>query len=341
MIDVAGLSLSAEERDILVHPLVGGVILFKRNFADPEQLTELVSAIHALRSPSLLVAVDHEGGRVQRFGEPFTMLPAMRLIGHRYDEDPEAALAIARSLGWLMAAELRACGVDLSFAPVVDIDHGICEVIGDRAVHERAPIVGRLARRVMQGMDAVGMAATAKHFPSHGGVVADSHLQSAVDRRSLEQLDDDLDPYRRLIASGLHGVMMAHVIFPALDPLPAGFSRWWIEQQLRGELGFQGAVFSDDLSMAAAAPLGDLSERTHAALAAGCDMALICNTPEAVPGVLDDLNGFSNPPSQLRLMRLRGRGEWNWDALHSDRQWHAARASVEHLLDPPSLDLQG
>jgi beta-N-acetylhexosaminidase len=341
MIDIAGLSLEAAEREVLAHPLVGGVILFRRNFESPEQVTQLAAEIHELRSPSLLVAVDQEGGRVQRFGEPFTALPPMRLLGHRYDEDREGALAIARSLGWLMAAELRACGIDLSFAPVVDVDHGMCDVIGDRAVHERAAVVARLTARVMQGMEAVGMAATAKHFPTHGGVVADSHLERAVDRRPLEQLDDDLEPYRRLIASGLHGVMMAHVIFPELDPLPAGFSHWWIQDQLRGALGFQGAVFSDDLSMAAAAELGDLSQRVHAALQAGCDMVLICNAPDAVPGVLADLEDFSSPPSQLRLMRLRGRGDLSWDGLHADTSWRSARASVQHLLDPPRLNLEG
>ena len=341
MIDIAGLSLAPEERELLAHPLVGGVILFRRNFANPEQLAAVVAEIHGLRSPSLLVAVDQEGGRVQRFGEPFTELPAMRTLGHRYDEDRDGALATARALGWLMAAELRACGVDLSFAPVVDIDHGICEVIGDRAVHERASVVARLTRRVMEGMDAAGMAATAKHFPSHGGVVADSHLESATDRRNLEQLDDDFEPYRRLIAAGLHGVMMAHVIFPELDPLPASFSRWWIETQLRGELGFLGAVFSDDLSMAAAQELGDPVARSRAALAAGCDMILICNAPETVPDVVEALQDYSNPPSQLRLMRLRGRGELQWETLHQDRHWRAAHSAVGHLFDAPSLKLEG
>ena len=190
-------------------------------------------------------------------------------------------------------------------------------------------------------MDVAGMAATAKHFPSHGGVVADSHLESAVDRRSLAQLDEDFEPYRRLIAAGLHGVMMAHVAFPQVDPLPAGFSRWWIETQLRKELGFQGAVFSDDLSMVAAAELGDPAQRSQAALAAGCDMILICNAPETVPAVLEALEGFSNPPSQLRLMRLRGRGELDWVSLHQDRAWRAARTQVAHLFDPPSLTLEG
>ncbi len=341
MIDIAGLSLTPEERELLAHPLVGGVILFRRNFADPEQLSALVAEIHGLRTPSLLVAVDQEGGRVQRFGEPFTVLPAMRALGHQYDEDRDGALATARAFGWLMAAELRACGVDLSFAPVVDVDHGICEVIGDRSVHERATVVARLTRRVMEGMDAAGMAATAKHFPSHGGVIADSHLESATDRRTLEQLEEDLEPYRRLIAAGLHGVMMAHVIFPSVDPLPASFSRWWIETQLRGELGFLGAVFSDDLSMVAAKALGDPVERSRAALAAGCDMILICNAPETVPPVLEALKDYSNPPSQLRLMRLRGRGELQWETLHQDRQWRAAHSTVSHLFDPPSLKLEG
>ena len=245
------------------------MILFTRNYADPAQLTALVAAIHAARSPALLVAVDHEGGRVQRFRRGFSVLPPARRIGHEFDIDPRAGLELARQMGWLMAAELRACGVDLSFAPCVDLDYGVSEVIGDRAFHRRPDAVAQLAAAYMHGMRDAGMAATAKHFPGHGAVVADSHLAMAVDRRALVDLEDDLMPYRRLIANGLPAVLAAHVLFPEVDPTPASVSPRWIEDVLRGELRFQGVVFTDDMSMAGAAAAGDIVERSRLALAGG------------------------------------------------------------------------
>src|SRR5882757_2638869 len=253
MIDVAGTGLSAEDRELLNHPLVGSVILFTRNYADPGQLQELVAQIHGLRGPRLLVAVDHEGGRVQRFRQGFTVLPPLRAIGHQFDLDRTAGLDLARRHGWLMAAELLACGLDFSFAPCVDLDYGLSEIIGDRAFHSRAAAVGELAVAYMHGMRDAGMGAVAKHFPGHGAVVADSHHALPVDRREFNDLVDELTPYRLLIANGLPAVMVAHILFPQFDPHPASLSRRWIAGVLRDELRFNGAVFTDDLSMAGAA----------------------------------------------------------------------------------------
>src|SRR3954468_11093710 len=230
MVDVAGLELTPEDLDVLRHPLVGSVILFTRNYRDSAQLTRLVADIHAVRTPALIVAVDQEGGRVQRFRPGFSLLPPPRRIGHAFDLDAKAGLTLARSMGWLMAAELRACGVDLSFAPCVDLDYGVSEIIGDRAFHSKAPAVSQLAVAYMHGMKDAGMAATAKHFPGHGAVVADSHTHAPVDRRAYVDLDDDIMPYRRLIANGLPAVLAAHVLFPEVDrEAVASVSPRWIQ----------------------------------------------------------------------------------------------------------------
>ena len=220
MIDLRGKTLAADEREWLQSPLVGGVILFTRNFANVEQLAQLVAEIHAVRQPPLLVTVDQEGGRVQRFREPFVRLPPLRALGRLYDEERELALKVAGACGWLMAAELRAVGVDLSFAPCVDLDRGLAMVIGDRALHPEASVVATLARRFAAGAKKAGMPITAKHFPTHAGAHSDSHTEFAVDNRGLAELDDDLKPYRDLIANGLPAVMVAHVSFPAVDPRP-------------------------------------------------------------------------------------------------------------------------
>src|SRR5262245_57912047 len=307
MIDVAGLELTAEDREVLRHPLVGGVILFTRNYRDPAQLTALVADIHAARSPALIVAVDQEGGRVRRFGSGFPVRPPARRMGQEYDLDPKAGLDLARRMGWLMAAELRACGVDLSFAPCVDLDYGVSEVIGDRAFHAKAPAVSQLAIAWMFGMRDAGMAATAKHFPGHGAVAADSHVALPVDRREWPDIEADFSPYRRLIANGLPSVMVAHVVFPAVDEHPASLSRRWIAEVLRGELGFQGAVFADDLSMAGAAQFGDIVARAGLARAAGCDVLPVCNDRASALRLLDGLRASPDPVSRLRLVRLHGR----------------------------------
>jgi beta-N-acetylhexosaminidase len=339
MVDVAGHELTAEDRRVLAHPLVGSVILFTRNYDNPRQLEELVSQIHAVRTPRLLVTVDHEGGRVQRFRSGFTELPPLRAIGHAYDLDPDAGRRLAWQCGWLLAAELRGVGIDLSFAPCVDLDYGVSEVIGDRAYHRNSGVVGRLAVASMQGMRAAGMAATAKHFPGHGAVVADSHKTLPVDRRPLAELGDELRPYRLLIANGLASIMVAHVLFPEVDEAPAGFSRRWVQQELRWGLGFAGAVFSDDLSMGGAAFAGSLTERARRALAAGCDVLSLCNDRPGVLAVLDELVGESDPLSQVRLARLHGRPMPDRLALQQTPQWLECRAAVDHCRDAPQLRL--
>ena len=339
MVDVAGTELTAEDRRVLAHPLVGAVILFTRNFESLDQLARLVAEIRAVRKPPLLVTVDHEGGRVQRFHTGFTVLPPQRAIGRVYDLDPDAGRRLAWQCGWLLAAELRSIGVDLSFAPCIDLDYGVSEVIGDRAYHRDPDVVARLAVACMQGMREAGMAATAKHFPGHGAVVADSHKSLPVDRRPLVELDGELLPYRRMIANGLTSIMVAHVLFPEVDEAPAGFSRRWIQQELRWGLGFTGAVFSDDLSMGGAAFAGTVPERARRALDAGCDLVPICNDRPAVLATLEELAGAADPLSQVRLVRLHGRPMPDRQALEDTPRWHECRAAVDHCRDAPRLQL--
>lgn len=339
MIDLEGTELQPVERELLAHPLVGSVILFARNYANPEQLKKLVDDIHALRSPALIVGVDHEGGRVQRFREGFSRLPPARRIGHEYDASPRAGLALARELGWLMAAELREAGVDLSFAPCVDLDYGVSEVIGDRAFHADAGVVGELAVAYMHGMRAAGMVATAKHFPGHGAVVADSHHALPIDRRTLEDLEPDIRPYRVLIGNGLAGVMVAHVLYPEVDDVPASASRRWIRGYLRAELRFQGVVFADDLSMAGAASVGGILERADRALEAGCDVLPVCNHRPSVITLLEGWKPADDAAAALRRVRLRGKSAGWAGSLRQSPEWNAAQAALERCAAPPDLKL--
>ncbi len=339
MVGLSGTELSRDERELLLHPQIGGVILFTRNFVAPEPLRALVDEIHALRSPPLLVAVDQEGGRVQRFQDGFTRIPPMHLLGRQFDLDPERAIQTAESCGWILAAELRACGVDFSFAPVVDLDWGFSEVIGDRAFHRDPATVVTLSRALIRGMKMAGMAAVAKHFPGHGAVAADSHLVLPVDRRDFADIEDDIAPFRRLVESGLPGIMAAHVVYPEVDDLPASFSRRWLVDVLRGDLDFRGAVFSDDLSMGGAEGIGDIPTRARVAVAAGCDMVLICNDFAAVSDALCALEDFVDPPGQLRLTRLHGQGELSLAGLQRDGRWLEGRDIVARCLESPSLQL--
>ena len=341
MIDLKGTSVDEDEQTWLESAAVCGVILFARNFESLQQLETLIASIHAAREPPLLVAVDQEGGRVQRLGEPFTRLPAMRSLGRLYDEDTGQALKAARAFGWLMAAELRAVDVDLSFAPVVDLDRGLADVIGDRALHSSATAVSQLASEFAAGAHDAGMVVTAKHFPTHAGVVSDSHVESASDPREFNDLWDDLQPYRHLISSRLDAVMVAHVSFPVVDPLPASFSSWWLQDQLRNELGFGGAIVSDDIAMAGANAAGSCAERAVKAITAGCDMILLCNSPGEIPAVIDALEGYMSPPSQLHLMRLRGQRRQAWGSLRSSAVWRDARRAIENLSATPQLRLEG
>src|ERR1700722_5626423 len=337
MIDVAGTELIAADREVLAHPLVGSVILFTRNYRDPVQLQRLVADIQSVRSPALLVAVDHEGGRVQRFRPGFSELPPLRRIGHAFDADAQQGLAMARALGWLMAAELAACGLDFSFAPCVDLDYGLSEIIGDRAFHAQAPAVAQLAIAYMHGMRDAGMAATAKHYPGHGAVVADSHVALPLDRRELVDMEQDLLPYRRLIDNGLPAIMVAHVLFPAVDPLPASFSHVWIGQVLRQELRFGGLVFADDLSMAGAGAVGDVLARAEGALAAGCDVFVVCHDRAAVERLLDEFKPQYDAAAQMRLIRMRGRKLLDFETLVATPAWASAREWLERSAAKPEL----
>jgi beta-N-acetylhexosaminidase len=339
MIDLVGPTVLPEERAMLAHPLVGGVILFTRNYESPEQLLQLTRDIHAVRSPPLLIAVDHEGGRVQRFRNGFSRLPPARRIGQLFDTDRAAGLSAARTMGWLMAAELRAHGVDLSFAPTVDLDYGLNEAIGDRALHPTAEVTAQLAVAYMMGMREAGMAATAKHFPGHGAVVADSHVTLPVDRRELADLDQDLAPYRLLIANGLPGVMVAHILLPAEDAAPASLSARWLRGVLRTDLNFQGAIFTDDLSMGAVAVGSSIVERCQRALAAGCDMLLVCNEPASRSQALMGLTASPDPASQLRLVRMRGGERLSPAQLRDSPAWASAQQLLTRLAAPPALSL--
>ncbi|MBM2853481.1 MAG: beta-N-acetylhexosaminidase [Steroidobacteraceae bacterium] len=341
MVDLKGIALEPDERELLGHPLVGSVILFSRNYDNPGQLARLVAEVHAIRSPALLVAVDQEGGRVQRFKEGFTRLPSMRAVGRRHSGERGEGLALARRLGWLMAAELRAVGIDMSFAPCVDLDYGVSQAIGDRALHVDAAAVGELGVAYMLGMREAGMAATAKHFPGHGAVAADSHVSLPVDRRDWTDIGADLLPYRRLIANGLLSVMVAHVVFPEVDAMPASLSPHWIRGVLRGELGFQGAVFADDLSMGGAAAFGDITARAAQARAAGCDVLPVCNDRAAVLQLLGAMKHTIDPVGGLRLARLHGRDGLELQALKSDPRWQEGVTAAQRCLERPELHLEG
>jgi len=312
MFDLRGPVLLPEEAEQLLHPAAGGVIFFTRNFESPEQIAELVKSIRSIRS-DLLIAVDHEGGRVQRFRNGFTRLPAAAGFRRRLGDDADALTLALETAGWLMAAELRAVDIDFSFAPVLDVDCGISEIIGDRSFSLNADEAGQDAWAFARGMKKAGMAAVGKHFPGHGAVALDSHLTLPVDTRNYAALEQkDLLPFQLLIRHGLEGVMPAHVVYSAADTLPAGFSPYWIETVLRGKLGFDGCVFSDDLSMEGAAVMGDYVQRAAAALHAGCDMVLVCNHPQATVAVLESLE--KRPPSAMgyRLERMRATSQ----ALH-------------------------
>jgi beta-N-acetylhexosaminidase len=339
MVDVAGPALDAEDRAVLSHPLVGGVILFTRNYQNPEQLSALAAAIRAVRNPALLVAVDHEGGRVQRFRDGFTRLPSARMVGHSFDLSRTEGLTTARRHGWMMASELLACGFDLSFAPCVDLDYGMCAAIGDRAFHARGHAVAELAVAYMHGMRDAGMAATAKHFPGHGAVVTDSHQALPVDRRTLPDMEPDLAPYRLMIANGLPAVMVAHVLYPELDSVPASFSSRWIRDILRGELKFNGTVFADDLSMLGAAGMGDIVERCGRALDAGCDVLPVCNARQLVLKALDGLKVRPDASRHLRLARLRGHAHPSRALLLASNEWQVCRATLERCVAPAELKL--
>ena len=328
MIDIQGTTLTDLDRERLCHPLVGGIILFSRNYTDPEQLQALTTEIHALRQPPLLIAVDHEEGRVQRFRQGFTRLPPMARLGQAWDQDPEGALVLARQTGYVLAAELRARGVDFSFTPDLDLDYGRSSVIGSRAFHRRPEAVIALAGALIGGLRAGGMGCCGKHFPGHGWVEADSHVAIPVDERSLEALQDDIRPYREL---PLDAVMPAHVIYPEMDENSSGFSKKWHEY-LRNNVKFDGVVFSDDLSMEGASVVGDTLARVEAAYGAGCDMLLVCNAPDKAAEVLARWKREPDPVRGARIARLVPRTSApDWKALQAEPEYQAAVAAIAVL----------
>jgi beta-N-acetylhexosaminidase len=340
MVDLEGAAISETEKNLLLKPEVGGVILFTRNFESVEQITALVDEIHQLRIPKLLVAVDHEGGRVQRFHEGFSQIPAAAMYARVTKNDLEKSRQLAENAGWLMAVELRACGIDFSFAPVLDLAHGLSGVIGDRAFHSKPTTVATLAYAFMHGMNKAGMHAVGKHFPGHGGVVEDSHVAMPVDHRELDELlHSDIQPFKSMIENKLAGIMPAHVIYDKVDDRPAGYSSFWLENILRQRFGFQGAIFSDDLSMEAAGIAGGFGERAAAALTAGCDMALVCNHLDGAIEAAEYIKGYTNPTSQLRLVRMHGEKDISWAQLKQNKHWQHISAQIVALNDSPELEM--
>lgn len=323
MLDIAGTKLFDYEREIINHPNTGAVILFARNYENPQQVTDLIQNIRAARNGDILIAVDQEGGRVQRFQNGFTRLPPAAFYEHESE--------IAEIAGWLMASELLAVGVDFSFAPVLDVDCGVSAIIGNRAFSKNAQKVSQLAGEFSQGMRSAGMAATGKHFPGHGAVALDSHLTLPIDERELHELQEkDLLPFRELIAQGLEGIMPAHVLYPKIDDAqPAGFSSFWIQKILREELSFDGVVFSDDLSMEGAAGVGDFADRAKMALQAGCDMVLVCNNPTAAEQVLNALPVENNSDRERRLQKMRGQFSLTREQLQATQKWKQAAFFVQ------------
>lgn len=340
MMDLRGTTLEQDEKEYLQHPLVGGVIFFSRNYESPEQIAALSEEIHKLREPRLLIAVDHEGGRVQRFQDGFTRLPALKVIGDLYDRDNNIGLKLAEKAGWLMAAELRAVGIDFSFAPVLDIFKGISQIIGDRSFHKDPTCVAELSKTYIQGMRRAGMAAVGKHFPGHGAVKEDSHHAIPFDKRRFEDIQmDDMVSFERLIHVGLAAIMPAHVIYSAVDDKPAGFSSVWLKNILRQQLEFQGVIFSDDISMVGAEVVGGYIERAHCALEAGCDMVLVCNNQAAVIKLLDNFKVAPDPASQSRLIRMHGKYETDFSSLKNNQEWQTIAKELSAIVIAPELVL--
>lgn len=326
MIDLKGHDLSSLDKEKINHPNTGALILFARNYDNPEQVQALIKAIRAARQGDILIAVDQEGGRVQRFQNGFTRLPPAAC----YAQQPD----LAEAAGWLMAAEILAVDADFSFAPVLDVDCGISSIIGDRAFATEAEQAAKLAANFRKGMRAAGMAATGKHFPGHGAVAADSHLALPIDTRSLEEIRHrDLLPFKQLIDQGLEAIMPAHVLYPQVDSLPAGFSSIWLQQILRGELGFDGAIFSDDLSMEGAAGIGDFMDRAQLAQQAGCDMLLVCNNPDAAEQVLDKLPITHNSDRERRLKAMLGQTQFGRADLFKTDKWRQISAQIKSLSE--------
>ena len=330
MLDLAGVELDPEEAELLQHPAVGGVIFFSRNYVDPQQIQELSRQIRQHR-PDLLQAVDQEGGRVQRFSAGLTPLPAMGVLGDYFRSAAAKAEEAAQAIGWLMAAELLALGLDISFAPVLDLNPGVSEIIGQRAVSADPQIAISILGAYISGMQRAGMAATGKHFPGHGSVALDSHLALPVDERPWSTIEQyDLRTFAALMDQ-LQGIMPAHVTYPAIAPEPAGFSAFWLQEILRRQMGFAGLIFSDDLSMAGAAGLGSYADRAQAALAAGCDMVLVCNQRDAAVQVLEYLEKAIKDTHPWRRTALLGKPRHPWKTLKNRPEYTEAMQWLDRL----------
>ncbi len=326
LIDLEGVTLTQLEQEKIKHPNTGAVILFSRNYTDPEQISRLINSIRRSRDADILIAVDQEGGRVQRFQQGFSRLPPASSFAN--------SSVSAEMAGWLMAAELLSVGVDFSFAPILDIDCGISKIIGDRSFSENQKLATELASNFRKGMNTAGMAATGKHFPGHGAVALDSHLALPIDERDLQTIrNKDLEPFKQLISEGLEAIMPAHVVYPQVDSLPAGFSSVWIQQILRTELNFDGAIFSDDLSMEGASSIGNYNERAKLALQAGCDMVLVCNNPTAAEEVLESIPIKFNQKREIRLKRMQGDFQLSRQQLLLSKQWKQASHQIKNLVD--------
>ncbi len=331
MLDLVGLELDNEEKEILQHPHVGGLIFFARNYSAPEQLQALVKSVRAVR-PEIIIAVDQEGGRVQRFRDGFVKLPPMQAFGDIFSHNPIKARELAYQCGWLMAAEVLAVGVDMSFAPILDVDCGLSKVIGNRSFHSDPEVAVALLHEFIRGMHEAGMAATGKHFPGHGSVEADSHVAIPIDNRSFAEISAlDLIPFKAL-SNQLQGIMPAHVIYPEVDSKPAGFSPIWLQDVLRQSLGFNGVIFSDDLSMEGAGVVGGYADRADAALEAGCDMVLACNHRAGAIQILEYLEKHPRIPHQHRFDALRGKGKLTWNELSKHPQWLAAEEAMRGIM---------
>lgn len=340
MCDIQGFSLTEQERKRLMQKQVGGVILFTRNYESPQQIKTLIEDIHQLRTPRLIVAVDHEGGRVQRFREGFQTIPPMRVFGELFEHDEASALQKAETIAWMVAAELLHYGVDLSFAPVLDIGDPVSEVIGDRAFHKDPKIITRLANAWIRGMQKAGMEAVGKHFPGHGSVKGDSHHMMPFDDRHFDEIAVlDLIPFAHVMKTHLSGIMMAHVVYEQVDALAAGFSPFWIQQKLRKDLGFEGVVFSDDLSMAGAESAGSYAQRAKLSLDAGCDMLIVCNNEAGADEIIESLKGYNNPVSQVRLMRLHGQQKDK--TVFQSEQWKNAKQVLDSVNLQSTLTVSG
>ncbi|MEM8843765.1 MAG: beta-N-acetylhexosaminidase [Pseudomonadota bacterium] len=336
MIDLEGLEISQQEQEWLSHSSVGGVILFTRNYENKEQLKSLIQELHQVKKPKLLIAVDQEGGRVQRFRQGFTEFPPMRSLGKLYDKDPKRGLLLSELLAWKLASELRELGIDFTFAPILDLDTGKSAVIGDRAFHSDVDAITSLASKFVLGLRHGGMEGVGKHFPGHGTVEADSHYECPIDHRyENELLLADMIPFQRLVDHGIAGLMSAHVVYEHVDKVPASFSHYWLTKVLREQLNYQGVIFSDDLSMQGAYVIGDIRKRISAAIDAGSDMVLICNQPQDIPAALEEFKDYNNPISQLRLARFHGKTPLE---MNSEKQ-HQLNDFIQNFQTNKSLSL--